>query len=130
MQYYAMPVHMLAPEAPPFIPFSNMNARSDLISLDDARRDPAIVYGSFDRLSQTPPVQRLQRKPSTASVSAASMSFSAGTPPPSPNKALLEKLRSATQARLDAQLNVGMNYGPSSPTRGGAQYSPLRDNWF
>ena len=67
MQYYATPIHMLAPEAPPFIPFSNLKDRPDLISLEDARQNPSIVYGSFERLSRQTPTSPVSPPRSPAS---------------------------------------------------------------
>ncbi|EKM55832.1 uncharacterized protein PHACADRAFT_28838 [Phanerochaete carnosa HHB-10118-sp] len=143
MQYYAMPIHMLAPEAPPFIPFSNLNSRPDLISLEDARRDPAIVYGSFDRLTRTPPVPRRERKPSTSSVSSVSAGSSAGSPSPS-HKKPSHKLHpvhfrgkwgivpvNATEARCDSQCPADDDCESSlaEPLREN-QHSSVRDNWF
>ena len=111
--YYAMPIHMLAPDAPPFIPFSNLSSRADLISLEAARRDPAIVYGSFDRLSSptgsltTSPtaVSGRARKGSSASMASnASASEdsddSAGvaSPGPEPGRHLV-KVRSCSRVR-------------------------------
>ena len=67
MQYYATPIHMIAPEAPPFIPFSNLKDRADLISLEEARRDPSIVYGG---------IQGSSRESSMSSSSSVSTAFS------------------------------------------------------
>ncbi|KIP12392.1 hypothetical protein PHLGIDRAFT_113867 [Phlebiopsis gigantea 11061_1 CR5-6] len=85
MQYYATPIHMLAPEAPPFIPFSSLKDRPDLISLEDARQNPSIVYGSFERLSRQTPVSTGSPRSPSLSPSSHSGSATAFCNTPSPS---------------------------------------------
>ena len=137
MQYYATPVHMLAPEAPPFIPFSNLNDRAGLVSLEDARCNPSIVYGAFERLSR-------QSLPPSVPVSPASSRASspAGTPTNCTRDAPSERLDEAKFKGSNIgfigfrgdehQRNRGCREGNKvESSRGeGSPYQEVRDNWF